>query len=416
MMVVWHKSKYPGLRYREHDTEKVGVGRSKRPRRYYVMTYKHEGKTVSEAFGWEGPGLTEETAYGVCHELKQNRKMKTPPYTLREMEEGRVAEIKTQEAKKEKERVAKMTFSEVFEQFLERSKVTKKNARSWKREDQLFRLHLREVVGDLSLANVSPFHLEKIRSQMKKKGLSDRTVSYAFHLVRITFNFAIDEGIFAGDNPAREQRKAQVSERKTGIEYPTLNNTKERTLSREEAQKLLEDLGARSQETHDMALLALNTGMRFGEIAKLTWGDIDLFGGVIMVRNTKSGKDREAYINVDVKNMFVRRGQGRGTDLVFPARNSKMDKDGAQKVKYMPSALFYRVAMELFNKGELDKKKWVNFHTLRHTFATWLVDAGTDIYLIQDLLGHHSLKMTERYAKRKKELKRMAVFNLNGQA
>ena len=53
-MTEWNKSQYKGLRYRESDTDFIGVGRSKRPRRYFMMTYKWQGKTVSESLGWEG--------------------------------------------------------------------------------------------------------------------------------------------------------------------------------------------------------------------------------------------------------------------------------------------------------------------------------------------------------------------------
>jgi hypothetical protein len=82
-MAQWTKSKYPGLRYRVHAVRTTGVGRSKRPLRYYVLTYKWKGKTLSEALGWEGDYVnTEEQAYRIVLELKQNRKDNTPPFTL----------------------------------------------------------------------------------------------------------------------------------------------------------------------------------------------------------------------------------------------------------------------------------------------------------------------------------------------
>lgn len=411
-MTKWTKSKYPGLRYRQHETSTVGVGRSKRPLRYFVMTYKYNGKTVSEALGWEGPGMEEDIAHEICHKLKLNRKANTPPFTYKQLQQENEKELKKEEDIKETERLKAVTFKEIFEMYLEASKERKENPRSWKREEQLFRIHLRAIIGDTPLAKVSSFHLEKIRKIMKGKGLADRTISYAFHVVRIVFNYAIDEKLFSGDNPARERRKAQVSNKKNGIKYPVLNNTKERTLSKDEANLLLAELSRHSQETHDMALVALNTGMRFGEIAKLKWGDVDLFKGIIYVRNTKSEKDREAYINEPVKVMLIKKGNSGPDSLIFPARKAKKDKSKEQKAKYMPSRLYYQVVKKLFNQDEPDKKRWVNFHTLRHTFATWLVEAGTDIYLIQDLLGHHSLKMTERYAKRKQELKKQAVLNI----
>jgi site-specific recombinase XerD len=52
----------------------------------------------------------------------------------------------------------------------------------------------------------------------------------------------------------------------------------------------------------------------------------------------------------------------------------------------------------MFNQNVSDKRDWVNFHTLRHTFASWLVEADTNIYFVKELLGHSDLKLTERYS------------------
>ena len=141
-----------------------------------------------------------------------------------------------------------------------------------------------------------------------------------------------------------------------------------------------------------MATLALFTGMRFGEIANLRWADVDLFQGIIMLRNTKSGKNRPAYMTPDIQKMLAARGPGDPEKLVFPARGTD------NKPHYMVSHVYYDTVKKLFNSGISDKKQWVNFHTLRHTFASWLVEKGTDIYLVKDLLGHYDLSMTMRYA------------------
>jgi site-specific recombinase XerD len=77
-------------------------------------------------------------------------------------------------------------------------------------------------------------------------------------------------------------------------------------------------------------------------------------------------------------------------DLVFPGRGGiKIDK---------PSRTFKRVADELFNKGVEDSRQRVVFHTLRHTFASWLVMEGVDLYRVKELLGHKDLTMTQRYS------------------
>ena len=79
---------------------------------------------------------------------------------------------------------------------------------------------------------------------------------------------------------------------------------------------------------------------------------------------------------------------------------------------FVVGIIYYDTVKKLFNQGITDKKQWVNFHTLRHTFASWLVEDGTDIYKVQKLLGHGDLKMTERYAHNKQEQLKQAVVKL----
>ncbi|MGW8158726.1 MAG: tyrosine-type recombinase/integrase [Desulfoprunum sp.] len=407
-MVEWIKSEHTGLRYREHESKTTGVGRGKRPLRYYMMTYKLDGKTVSESLGWEGEYIkNEDHARRINQKLRDNRKDRTPPFTLAEYRQQNEETLQAAREEAAVEAILNLTFTEVFEKYLVASKLKKRNPRSWKREDQLARLHIFPVVGSLPLMNVAQVpHIQKIQNSMAKAGLSPRTIRYALHVIRIVFNFASDEGLYSGPNPAQEKKKTSISSRAAGIEYPQQDNKKDRYLSREEAGLLLGELAKRSDEVHNMAYLSLYTGMRFGEVANLKWGDVDLFQGVIMLRNTKSGKDRPAYMNPGVKKLMSSIGPGEPDHLVFPARGTD------NKPHYMISSVYYKVVKELFNQGVTDKKQWVNFHTLRHTFASWLVEKDTNLYLVKDLLGHSDLKITERYAHIGDNQRRQAVLKL----
>jgi len=62
------------------------------------------------------------------------------------------------------------------------------------------------------------------------------------------------------------------------------------------------------------------------------------------------------------------------------------------------SWVFKKVVNSLFNQGVTDKRYKVCFHSLRHTFASRLVEGGTDLYATSKLMGHSSIRMTERYA------------------
>ncbi len=65
-----------------------------------------------------------------------------------------------------------------------------------------------------------------------------------------------------------------------------------------------------------------------------------------------------------------------------------------------------------FNKGITDNRQKVSFHTLRHTFASWLAIQGTSLYEIKELMGHKSITMTERYAHLMPDVKLKAVNKL----
>lgn len=107
-----------------------------------------------------------------------------------------------------------------------------------------------------------------------------------------------------------------------------------------------------------------------------------------------------------VKDMLadIKPDQAGRDDLVFPGR-------GGVKIVQM-SQTFKRQADKLFNKGVDDPRQRVFFHTLRHTYASWLVTEGVDLYRVKELLGHKDLTMTQRYAHLAPDTLRNAVHVL----
>lgn len=402
-MSQWIKCNTTGIRYRLHSERKHGVGFDK----YFTIRYKTGGKEKSEGLGWASEGWSERKAASVLSELKANHTTGTGPASLSEKRELQIQKKLEKEKLDQEEIKRNMYFEEVFALFLIESKEKKKNPRSWKREEQLARLHILPIVGKLPLSKIANVpHLRTLQKNMEAKGSAVASIRYALHVVRIVFHFAMDEGYFSGINPALERSKKAISKNRTGIEYPQEDNKKERWLERKEATRLMQELDKRSTEVHHMAMLALYAGLRFGEIAKLTWGNVDLFKGEMKLRQTKNGKDRTAYMTPDIQQMFARRGPGEADKLVFPARGTD------NKPHYMISHIYYDTVKKLFNAGITDKRQWVNFHTLRHSFASWLVKDGTDIYQVQELLGHGDIKMTERYAHNDQKQLKQAVMKL----
>ena len=92
-----------------------------------------------------------------------------------------------------------------------------------------------------------------------------------------------------------------------------------------------------------------------------------------------------------IKALFLNLKPGEPSDFVFHSR------DGGP-IKEVSNAFDRAVKRIGFNKGITDRRQKVTFHTLRHTFASWLAIHNKPIFTIKELLGHQTLAMTERYS------------------
>ena len=384
----WKKTKHPGVRYREHPARKNGVQKD----RYFSIYYTRQGKRREEGLGWASEGWTAEKAALQRSELKKAQLTGIGPQTLREKRAQEEARRQHEEAKKEKKKLKSLTFGQVFESYFALAKTVKAE-KSWKREQQLFQIWISKAIGSKPMVSILPLHIEEIKQHMQERGQSPRSIEYAIAVVRQVFNFAKSNSLFQGDSPTARVVK------------PKKDNRRVRFLTHEEAKQLLEALAVRSRDVHDMALLSLETGMRLGEIFSLTWNDLDLNKGKLILLDTKNGKTRTAYLTENTKKMLQMRRRSRAGDSVF-CRN-----DG--KPYRALSRTFERTVDDLgFNDGIEDARMKVVFHTLRHTYASWLVEKGVDLYTVKELLGHSTLQMTERYSHITEKTLRQAVKEL----
>ena len=152
-----------------------------------------------------------------------------------------------------------------------------------------------------------------------------------------------------------------------------------------------------SGHLNPIVIVALNTGMRRGEILNLKWENVDTNQRLIYIMGSKSGEKREIPINNLLLELLKRLRRSSKSDYVFS------HKDGSPFGKVDKS---FRSACKRAGIKDL------RFHDLRHTFASHLVMSGVDLKTIQELLGHKSLEMTLRYAHLSPDHKRKAVDNL----
>jgi integrase len=382
------KSKFPGVRFREHPTRKHGV----KADRYFFIRYKLNGKDKEEGLGWASEGMTEQKAAARLAELKEAKRTGRGALTLAEVRQEARTQRELAEAEKTQKEKDAIDFSSVFEgPYLDHARRNKK-PNSVVTEMGLFSKWISPIIGNVPLKDISPFHLERIKKAMADAGLAPRTQYYALCVVRQVFNFSRNHEICDCLSPTNRVKK------------PIVDNRRLRFLTLDEANLLLRHLAERSPNLHDMALLSLHSGLRAGEIFSLTWGDVDFHRGIITLKDTKSGRNRAAYMTSEVRKTLLARGKGKPNDMVFPGR-------GGVKRSWVSNA-FERAVKELgFNDDVNDSRQKVVFHTLRHTFASWMVEQGTDLYSVKELMGHSTISMTERYSHLSPELLKKAVNN-----
>ncbi|MCX5855770.1 MAG: site-specific integrase [Deltaproteobacteria bacterium] len=210
---------------------------------------------------------------------------------------------------------------------------------------------------------------------------------------RQAWNMARRSGFVTAESPTRS------------VKLPKFDNKRQGFFSHEEADLLLVKLKEKNETVSRMALLSLHTGMRASEILSLTWGCVDTDRGIIAILDTKSGKSRTAFMTDQLRSMFLGMKRSKRNDLVFFQRKMKLYGE-------IPP-LFRHVVEDLkLNENITDKRQRLCFHSLRHTFASWHAENGTNLYVIKELLGHGSIQLTERYSHLSKGTLQDATKNL----
>jgi site-specific recombinase XerD len=134
---------------------------------------------------------------------------------------------------------------------------------------------------------------------------------------------------------------------------------------------------------------AYSAGLRVSEIINLQWKHIDRNRGQILIEQAKGKKDRYVTLSPVLEDILI----------------SYYKKSKTKPVKYVFESTLAgepysaRSAQAIFQqaKSKAGIKKEIGFHSLRHSFATHLLEKGTDVRYIQELLGHFSIKTTTRY-------------------
>ena len=186
-------------------------------------------------------------------------------------------------------------------------------------------------------------------------------------------------------------RGAKMGDISIRLLLPKVDNARDRFLTADEAQTLLAAVKKRSAVWYDIAFIALNTGMRLSEILGLRRQDVDMANCIIYL-DGKTGK-RAVPMNTMVHSVLKESLARHDQKLVFPGKNGQqMGAESATKS-------FSRAVVDAkLNPDNVDRRHKVVFHTLRHTFCSWLAIEGKPLNLIGEMVGHATTQMTKRYA------------------
>lgn len=237
------------------------------------------------------------------------------------------------------------------------------------------------------LPDMNTWVLDKWRNARLKKGINPATINRDTIALRAALYQAVAWDKLAS-NPLAKWK--QLKEPEEGPP-PHLRYDEEKRL-----RKALEGKG----RIRILALVALNTGMRRGELFGLPWRNVKIADRVITVtgKTAKSDKTRKIPMNQEVVDLLREWKKETGLDeLVFPSEHGGR-LDNVKRA--------WKTAREAANLPEL------RFHDLRHTFATNLIQKGVDLETVRDLLGHYDITITQRYLHTTPEHKADAVARL----
>jgi excisionase family DNA binding protein len=282
----------------------------------------------------------------------------------------------------------RISFQEYGDIYLEN--YAKTNKRSWN-TDVSYLKSLNRSLGSLFLDEIGPLQVEKYKILRHKDGVTKSTTNRCLAVLRKMLTLAVEWGYLEKDAVPKIKF------------FPEKDNRKERFLTDDEEQRLL---ASASPTLRSIIIIAVNTGMRLGEILGLRWDQIDFTAQRIRVERTKSGKIRHIEINTPLLQELTRLKSLDGrSPYVF------LSEATGKPLTTVKTA--FKGACRRAKKDPDDKDDpgivGLRFHDLRHTFASRLNLAGADPVTIMELMGHSSLKMTERYTHTNIEQKRKAV-------
>lgn len=286
-----------------------------------------------------------------------------------------------------------VTVSDAWENFLA-TKTLKANTQ--KIDTYRWHTHLKPYWSNVALDTIKTRDILAFKQQLMGTHLSPQSVLLCLSQLRRILRRAMQLELYSGPIPH--------------FEMPKFDNKRIRFLKSQEANTLLQVLEERSPLWCDVAGFALSTGLRAGEIFSLQPSCADVENKLITVFDTKNYSSRSVPLNcraVEIvkKRMSLCKTENLSYLFCYSERPNK-------KIEQVGKIFKLSVESCKLNEKITDRRQRVVFHTLRHNFASWLVQSGTPLMVVGQLLGHKTLAMTLRYSHLSPEQGRSAVEKL----
>lgn len=287
----------------------------------------------------------------------------------------------------------RMTLAAYLSRWLETYAAPNTAPTTFVRYEQLLRLHVVPVVGNIQLTKLRPLHIQQAYNVARERGLSSRTLLQAHRVLREALHHAVRLELLAR-NPV------------DAVEAPRASRFDAPVLDLGDISRLLD---ASDQTAFgDMIYMGLMTGLRAGELLGLRWQDVDMDAAVLFVWQTCNWLPRQGYIFGKPKSVRSARPVA-----LSPAAVERLRR---HRVAQLEERLMAGNAYAAHNLVYADpigrplarwnlRKAWeriqreaglagVRFHDLRHAHATLLLREGVHPKIVSERLGHSSVSIT----------------------
>ena len=283
----------------------------------------------------------------------------------------------------------RFTFEAAANEWLENHARPRKAPGTVRENESLLRLDLIPAFGKRALGDIQPQEIDNLIAKLRQR-MSEASANRRLEIIRAVFNY-------------HKRRRNVLYSPMDGVAFLKVDPKPMKFWTLEEARKFLEHAKSKYEGTPQeyvylLYMLALNTGMRFGELLALKWTAVDFTSGLIMVCRTLCHHTRQ--IRETTKGRRIRH---------VPINDSLFHLLETAKARRGESELVLHTGGVLLDENNIRNRHWqvdiresgvseIRFHDMRHTYASHFLMNGGELFKLQAILGHADIRTTMNYS------------------